>query len=424
MVACVEIRFERASTLAKRGSKTQTITSIKFGKADGQAIHLFTLTNKAGMTARITDYGTILTSLLVPDKAGKLTDVVLGFDDLAGYLKGHPFFGAIAGRCANRIAKAQFTLDGKEYKLAVNNGPHSLHGGAKGFDKYVWSAAPEESAEGPALVLSRTSPDGEEGYPGTLQATCTYTLTHANELKVEFTAVTDKPTLVNLAHHTYWNLGGAAAGDILGHTIQINADNYTPVDATLIPDGTIRPVAGTCFDFHQPVQIGTVIDKPGGKPSGYDHNFVINGKGPSGNLSVGPRPSEDKPGQETEAGYAESRGITDAGRRRPAQPQPVEARRGFRIGPMMGELRWAARLADPKSGRMMELLTTEPGIQFYSGNFLDGSITARGTVCRKHQALCLETQRFPDAIHKPAWPTVILRPGQTYRHLMVHRFTV
>jgi len=339
-----------------------------FGQVDGKTVHLFTLTNANGLVAKITDYGTILTELWVPDKNGVLADVVLGFDNLESYLKGHPYFGAIAGRCANRIAKGRFTLDGKTYQLATNNGPNHLHGGVKGFDKYVWDAEPKMTPEGPALVLSRTSPDGEEGYPGTVKATCTYTLTNANELKIEFTATTDKPTIVNLAHHTYWNLGGAAAGDILGHTLQINADRFTPVDETLIPNGGTPPVEGTCIDFRRPHRIGDDLEEMGGNPSGYDHNLILNGN--------------------------------------------------------PGELRWAARLADPKSGRQMELLTTEPGVQLYTGNFLDGSITGKGgIVYKKHHGLCLETQHFPDSINKPDWPSVVLRPGQTYRHLMIHRFT-
>jgi aldose 1-epimerase len=351
------------------GAAPMKIESRDFGTVDGKKARLFTLTNANGMVAKITDYGTILTELWVPDASGRTADVVLGFDNLEAYLKGHPFFGAVAGRCANRIAKGKFTLDGKPYQLATNNGANALHGGIKGFDKHLWEAEPpKETPEGIVLRLSRTSPDGEEGYPGTLKAACTYTLTNANELKVEFTATTDKPTIVNLAHHSYWNLGGAAAGGILDHTLQLNADRFTPVDAGLIPTGQLAPVAGTPFDFRQPKAIGRDIAQSGGDPVGFDHNFVLNGA--------------------------------------------------------MGELRWAARLADPKSGRQMEILTSEPGIQFYSGNFLDGSLAGKGGVAyTKHHGLCLETQHFPDSINKPEWPTVILRPGQTYRHVMVHRFT-
>ncbi len=366
LTGCDTRDSENAKTTG--GAMKPGIEQREFGKVDGKTAHLFTLTNANGMVAKITDYGTILTELWVPDKDGGRTDVVLGFDTLDAYVKGHPYFGAVAGRCANRIAKGKFTLDGKTYQLATNNDANHLHGGEKGFDKYVWDAEPKMTADGPSLVLTRTSPDGEEGYPGTLQATCTYTLTNANALKVEFSATTDKPTIVNLAHHSYWNLGGAAAGDILGHTLELNADRYTPVDATLIPDGTTPPVEGTCFDFRKPKPIGRDIAKTGGDPSGYDHNFVLNGK--------------------------------------------------------PGDLRLAARLRDPKSGRQMEIHTTEPGVQFYSGNFLDGTITGKGgVVYKKHWGLCLETQHFPDSINKPEWPPVVLKPGETYQHVMIHKFT-
>ena len=341
------------------------IQKSEFGKVEGNTVYHFTLTNAGGMVARITNYGAILTELWVPDRKGQKADVVLGFDNLYGYLAGHPYFGATAGRCANRIARGKFALDGKTYQLATNNGPNHLHGGVKGFDKHVWDAETRETPTTASVVLTRTSPDGEEGYPGTLKATVTYTLTDANELKVEMTAVTDKPTIVNLAHHSYWNLAGHASGDILGHALQLNADQFTPTDETLIPNGGTPPVEGTPFDFRRGMAIGADIDVV---PGGYDVNFILNGK--------------------------------------------------------MGELRWAARLRDPKSGREMEILTTEPGVQFYSGNFLDGTVKGKGgAVYRKHQGLCLETQHYPDSINHPAWPSVVLRPGETYRHLMIHRFS-
>ncbi len=348
-----------------RYASTRNIQVRVFGTAEGKTAHLFTLTNANGLVARITDYGGIVTEMWVPDKKGVKADVVLGFDTLEGYLAGHPYFGAIVGRCANRIAKGRFTLEGKTYALATNNGPNHLHGGVKGFDKHVWDAEPKETPEGPALVLSRTSPDGEEGYPGTLKATCVYTLTNANELKVEFSAVTDKPTIVNLAHHSYWNLAGHASGDILGHKLHLNADRFTPTDETLIPNGGTPPVEGTPFKFARPIPIGADIDVV---PGGYDVNFILNGE--------------------------------------------------------MGQLRWAARLLDPKSGRHLEILTTEPGLQFYSGNFLDGTLKGKGgAVYEKHQGLCLETQHFPDSINRPEWPSVVLRPGETYRHVMIHKFS-
>ena len=339
------------------------------GMQDEPKLASYTLKNAAGMTAKFTNYGTILTELHVPDRDGKFGDVVLGFERAEDYLKGHPFFGAVAGRVANRIGNASFTLDGKEYPLAKNNGPHTLHGGKKGFDKHVWDATQGDGPEGAWISFTRTSPDGEEGFPGTLKATVLYRLTPKNELVVEMTATTDKPTLVNLAHHTYWNLAGQGSGPVLGQEMQLFCDRYTPGDDTLVPKGTIEPVAGTPYDFTKPKKIGQDLEKTGGKPTGYDTNFVVNGKA--------------------------------------------------------GELRPAARVVDPGSGRVMELLTTEPGVQFYTGNFLDGSVKGKGgAVYMKHAGFCLETQKYPDAIHHPDWPSPILRPGETYRHVMVHRFSV
>lgn len=339
------------------------IMKTEFGRAEGKTVYLFTLKNAAGMVAKITNYGTLLTELHVPDRNGKTADVVLGLDTLEDYLKGHPMFGALAGRVANRIAGARFTLDGKEYVLARNNGPNHIHGGVKGFDKYVWDAEAADTPEGPSLRLTRTSPDGEEGYPGNLSVAVVYTLTPKNELRIEMTATTDAPTIVNLAHHTYWNLAGHASGDVLGHELQIDADRYTPAEAGLIPVGTMEPVAGTPYDFRSPKKIGADIGKI---PPGYDTNFVING-------------------------------------------QP-------------GTLRRAARLKDPASGRVLELHTTAPGMQVYTANYMKGRKGKGGAVYEKHHGVCLETQHHPDSIHKPDWPTVVLRPGQTYRHVMVHRF--
>lgn len=328
----------------------------------------FTLKNANGLTAKFTNYGTILTEMHVPDRDGKMGDVVLGFDKAEDYLKGHPFFGAVAGRVANRIRNASFTLDGKDYPLAKNNGPHTLHGGARGFDKYVWDAKQGDGPDGAWISFSRTSPDGEEGFPGTLKATVLYRLTPKNELVIEMTATTDKPTLVNLAHHTYWNLAGHGSGPVLGQEMQLFCDRYTPGDETLVPKGTIEPVAGTPYDFTRPKKIGLDLEKTGGNPVGYDTNFVVNGKA--------------------------------------------------------GDLRPAAKVVDPGSGRVMELLTTEPGVQFYTGNFLDGSVKGKGgAVYVKHGGFCLETQKYPDAVHHPEWPSPILRPGETYRHVMVHRFS-
>ncbi len=332
---------------------------------DGTPIDEYTLTNGKGMTAKIITYGAILTELDVPDKAGKTADVVLGFDNLQDYLAGHPFFGANAGRVANRIAKGRFTLDGKEYQLATNNGPNHLHGGVKGFDKKVWRAVEVMDPAGPALKLTCTSPDGEEGYPGTVKTSVTYVLTRDNALRLEFMASTDKATPVNLAHHSYFNLAGHASGDILGQELMLAADKYTPTDDTLIPTGKIEPVEGTPFDFTRPTTIGKRIGEVKG---GYDVNFVLRG--------------------------------------------------GAAKGPHL-----AARVKDPKSGRVMEVLTTEPGIQFYTGNFLDGKNKGKGgTVYNKHAGLCLEAQHFPDSVNKPDFPSVILRPGQTYRQTTIYAF--
>jgi aldose 1-epimerase len=337
----------------------------EFGRAGDQTAHLFTLRNSGGMVAKITDYGTILTELHVPGREGKTADVVLGFDALEEYLKGHPFFGAIAGRVANRIAGGRFTLDGKEYALAVNNGPNHLHGGIRGFDKYVWEAEASDTPEGPSLRMTRTSPAGEEGYPGALRATVAYTLTERNELRIEMAAVTDAPTIVNLAHHTYWNLAGHGSGEILGHELRIDADRYTPADATLIPTGAIEPVADTPYDFRTPKKIGKDIDRV---ELGYDINFVVNGE--------------------------------------------------------PGTLRPAARAREPVSGRVLELHTTEPGVQLYTANKLGLRKGKGGAEYGRYAGFCLETQHYPDSVNKPHWPTVVLRPGRTYRHVMAHRFTV
>ncbi len=340
----------------------------EFGRVGDQTVFLYTLSNAHGMVARVTNYGTILTELHVPDRNGARADVVLGFDTLEAYLKGHPFFGCIAGRVANRIAGGKFTLDGKEYALATNNGPNHLHGGVKGFDKFVWDASAFETPEGPAVRFSRTSPDGEEGYPGSVKATVTYTLTDQNELKIEMTAATDAPTIVNLAHHTYWNLAGHGSGDVLGHELSLAADQYTPTDDTLIPTGEIVPVTGTPFDFTRSKRIGADIARVGGSAKGYDVNFVVRGGS--------------------------------------------------------WRLRGVARVVDPRSGRIMELLATEPGVQLYTGNHLAGTLKGKGgAVYGKHAGFCLETQRYPDSVNKPDWPSVVLRPGQIYRHVMVHRFS-
>jgi aldose 1-epimerase len=345
-----------------------------FGKtSDGVAVDQYTLTNAAGATAKIITYGALLTELDVPDRDGKLGDVVLGFDNLKDYLAGHPYFGATVGRVANRIANAKFTLKGKEYKLAANNGAHSLHGGVKGFDKVVWKAEPKMTPDGPSVQFRYISKDGEEGYPGTLTATVTYTLLNNNALRLKYMATTDKATPINLTNHSYFNLAGTKSGDILDHELMIAADKYTPSDDTLVPTGDIKPVKGTPFDFTKPHRIGERIgqlkgDPDKGNPGGYDLNYVLNNEGK--------------------------------------------------------ELALAARVSEPKTGRVMEVFTTEPGIQLYSGNFLDGKQKGRGGVeYKKHSGLCLETQHFPDAVHHDNFPSMILKPGETYRQTTIYKFS-
>jgi aldose 1-epimerase len=352
-------------------AKGPVVTSVRFGTmADGTTVDAYTLKNAAGMEVTAIGYGGIITSLKVPDRTGTVGDVVLGFDHLEGYLKGHPFFGAIVGRYGNRIGGATFTLDGQTYTLAKNNGPNHLHGGVKGFDKVLWKMAAIAGQN--AIELTRTSPDGEEGYPGNLAVKVTYTLTDRNELIVDYEATTDKATPVNLTQHSYFNLAGEGSGDILGHELTINADRYTPVDATLIPTGEIASVEGTPFDFRQSTAIGARINadhpqlKAGG---GYDHNWVLNRSGEG--------------------------------------------------------LQLAARVVEPKSGRTLEVRTLEPGVQFYAGNFLDGSITGKGGHVYGHRTgFCLETQHYPDSPNKPNFPSTILQPGQQYKTRTVFTFGV
>lgn len=348
------------------------VTKTSFGKtAEGTEVSLYTLKNSKGMEAAITNYGGIVVSLKTPDKNGQFADIVLGFDSLDGYLKEHPYFGAIIGRYGNRIGGAKFAIAGKEYKLAANNGPNSLHGGIKGFDKKVWAAQVDDATN--SLILRYSSPDMEEGYPGKLDVQVTYTLTEANELRINYKATTDKETVVNLTNHSYFNLAGQGNGDILNHSIQIMSEKTTPVDATLIPTGELKDVAGTPFDFTAPHKIGERINDTSDEQikfgGGYDHNFVVDGQA--------------------------------------------------------GSLRPAARVTEPTSGRAMEVLTTEPGVQFYTGNFLDGTLTGKGgKVYQKRFGLCLETQHFPDSPNKPQFPTTTVKPGQTYLSTTVYRFSV
>jgi aldose 1-epimerase len=345
----------------------------EFGKtADGTPVDIYTLRNSHGAEARICTYGGIVVSLKVPDRDGKMGDVVWGFDNLQGYLSTPPppYFGALIGRYGNRIAKAKFTLDGTTYTLPANDGQNSLHGGTKGFDKVVWTAVSSVSSSGPTLRLSYLSKDGEQGYPGNLKVTATYALTENNELKLEFSATTDKATVVNLTHHSYFNLAGR--GDILGHTVMMPAETFTPVDSTLIPTGELRPVAGTPFDFRTATAIGARInqnDEQLGFGKGYDHNWVI---------------KKD-----------------------------------------LGKLGLMARVYEPTSGRVMEVFSDEPGLQFYSGNFLDGTITGKsGQVYQRRSAFCMEPQHYPDSPNQPKFPSTVLKPGQTFHNTIIYKFSV
>jgi len=350
------------------GQPAVATTVAPFGTVDDAPVQLYTLTNRNGLVATITNYGATVTSLRVPDRDGRLADVVAGFDDLDGYVTGTAYFGAIVGRVANRIADAAFTLEGRRFTLAANDRPHHLHGGRRGWNKVLWSATPIDTPDGPALELTYVSPDGEEGYPGTVRARTVYTLTDADELKVEMEATTDATTLVNMAHHTYWNLAGHDAGTILDHELTLHAGRYTP-GTPMVPDGRVVPVQGTPFDFTTAKPVGRDLPQTGGTPIGYDHNFVVDGE--------------------------------------PDALRPV------------------ARLKDPGSGRVMTLSADQPGVQFYTGNFLDGTIAGKSATYGQYAALCLETQKFPNAINVPAWrDQVILRQGQTYRHVMVHAFSV
>ena len=350
-----------------KGTTSMFVKREPFGSLpDGTAVELYTLTNSQGLRARLITYGAILVSLEVPDRQGHLGDIVLGYDSLDAYVKNNPYFGAIVGRYGNRIAKGRFALNGAVYQLAENNGENHLHGGWKGFDKVVWAAEPVKGADAVGVKFTYLSQDGEEGYPGNLSVTVIYTLTNSDELKISYEAATDKATPVNLTHHSYFNLAGPGGGDVLGHELMLNADRFTPVDDGLIPTGELAPVKGTPMDFTAPMTIGSRLAEVKG---GYDHNYVLTSGG--------------------------------------------------------GTLALAARVYEPKRGRGMEISTSEPGIQFYSGNFLDGTITGKsGLVYRKYNGFCLETQHFPDSPNKPNFPSTILNPGQKYSSLTIHKFFV
>jgi len=339
--------------------------------ADGKTADLYTLKNKNGMQVSITNFGATVVSIMAPDKTGKMADVALGYDDLAGYELNKNYLGVLVGRYGNRIAHGKFSIDGTEYTLAKNNGDNSLHGGIKGFNKAMWEAKDVSKGGEAAVEMKYVSKDGEEGYPGNLSVTVVYTLTNKNELKIDYSATTDKKTVVNLTNHTYFNLAGQGNGDILKHELMINADTFTPVDSGLIPTGELKKVEGTPFDFRKATAIGARVDandeqiRLGG---GYDHNFVLNRQKATG-LSL------------------------------------------------------AARVSDPASGRTMEVWTTEPGVQFYTGNFLDGSFKGKGgSVYQKRTALCLETQHFPDSPNHPSFPTTLVKPGEKYHTTTVYKF--
>jgi aldose 1-epimerase len=353
---------------AQRGA---AVRREDFGRTpDGRGVSLYTLTNRRGAEAKIINYGGAVVSLRVPDRRGRLGDVVLGFDDFAGYLAQDFYIGVLVGRYANRIANARFRLNGVEYRLAANNGPHNLHGGPRGFDKVFWEARPAASRAGAALELTYLSRDGEEGFPGNLSARVVYTLTDRNELRVDYSATTDKDTVVNLTQHSYFNLAGEGAGDVLGHLLTINAARFTPTDSTSIPTGELRAVRGTPFDFTRPTRIGARINADDEQlrfGNGYDHNFVVGGRA--------------------------------------------------------GALRKAAEVYEPTTGRVMEVWTTEPGVQFYTGNYLAVERGKGGKPYPRRTGFCLETQHYPDSPNRPEFPSVVLRKGGRYRSTTVYRFS-
>ncbi len=373
LCSCAE-RKAGCERLAKEGECKMGIEKSSYGTLpDRQAVDLYTLTNANGAKAKITNYGGIVTELWMPDRDGQMADIVLGYDKLDDYVKDTPYFGAIVGRYGNRIAHGKFTLDGRQYTLATNWKIHHLHGGNKGFDKVVWEATPVHTDKAVGLKLHYLSQDGEEGYPGNLDLTVTYWLTNCNSLKIEYEAVTDKPTPCNPTHHGYWNLAGAGVRDNLDHVLMIDADQFTPTDDMLIPTGELKSVEGTPFDFRKPTRIGDRInadDRQIRFGGGYDHNWVLNRR-------------------------------------------------------TTNDLELAVRVSEPTTGRVMEVWTTEPGMQFYAGNFLDGSNVGKGGKPYKHRhGFCLEAQHFPDSPNQPRFPSAVLKPGQTYRQTTAYKFSI
>lgn len=374
VVAAVATGLALGAMTGCKGSGSM-VSAESFGRVGGQPVEVYTLRNSRGSVARVATYGATVTELWTADRDGNLADIVLGFESLEEYRERSPYFGAMVGRVANRIAGGRFTLDGVEHRLATNNGPNHLHGGERGFDQVVWEAEAFRAEDGPGVRLRYVSRDGEEGYPGTVRVMVEYVLTDADELRIVTEATTDQASPVNIVHHSYWNLAGHDSGTILGHDLMLAAERYTPTDQTLIPTGELAPVEGSPFDFRESKPIGRDMARlPGdgaGDPGGYDVNFVVDGE--------------------------------------------------------PGTVRLAARVEEPSTGRTMEVWSDQPGIQFYSGNFLDGERGKGGASYPKHAGLCLETQAFPDSVNRqgrPGWPDVILRPGQTYRHVMIHRFGV
>jgi aldose 1-epimerase len=370
------LKLKRLDATIKLGPETTLLAPMlnveqqPFGKTrDGKQVAVYTLTNGRGAKVRLIDYGATLISVETPDKAGKSANITLGFPTLAGYLERHPYFGSTVGRYGNRIAGGKFKLDGKVYSLATNNGPNHLHGGIKGFDAVLWNSQPVKTADSVGVRFTHTSPDGDEGYPGKLDVTTTYTLTANNELRIDYEATADKATVVNLTNHAYWNLAGAGSGTILKHELTLAADKYLPIDDTSIPTGKLAEVKGTAFDFTTPHAIGERIDeikKEPHKTQGYDHCYVLRGQ--------------------------------------------------------QAKLELAAKVKDPASGRVLEIFTTEPGVQLYCGNFLGGGAGEGGY--KQHEAFCLETQHYPDSPNQPAFPTTTLKPGETYKSTTVHKFSV
>lgn len=364
LIAIASCNFTQEPKTEQNNKSKMNITKEPFGNIGNQSISLYTLSNQNGVTIKITNYGGIVTSVLVPDKEGNFDDVVLGYDNLEGYLEATPYFGCIVGRYGNRIAKGKFTLDGKEYSLAVNNGENTLHGGLVGFDKVVWDAEEFVTENSAGIKLHYISKDGEESYPGNLDVFVTYSLTDQNELKIDYSATTDKATPINLTHHSYFNLTGTKGESILNHNLKIKSNEYVVVNESLIPTGELRGLSGSPMDFRESTSIGSRIENIEG---GYDHTYVIKNH---------------------------------------------------------GKFVLIAELIDPNSGRKMEVFTTEPGVQLYTGNFLDGSITGKkGVVYNKHFGLCLETQHFPDSPNQKTFPNTILRPGEKYKQTTVYKFS-